>query len=192
MLTAWRGHGTECKKMKTSPTKWLNENVARDAAQLALGIVLAAALLAVVGYLGILVPAIWRFVWLAFMSFGILCLAWPAAILLCVGGYASLALGLRLNTERFRSTLLWAFSPLVLPATILLIAAVFWYDEGPYLRWPEVAITILLLSQLPLGAALILSQRGARWFVLALWATIFAYSIGAWMMSYMAVTGDWV
>jgi hypothetical protein len=128
------------------------------------------------------------------MSFEILCLVWPVGILLIGGTAASLWLGLRLNTQRFRSTLLWGLSPLFLPATILLCGVMFWYDTAPGgpLRWPEFAITILLLSQLPLGAALVLSQRGARWFVLALWTAIFAYSIGAWIMSGMAVTGDWL
>jgi hypothetical protein len=143
--------------------------------------------------MGSALEAILRFGYLAVMSIGVLPLAWPGGLLLVGGSISALILGTKLQKDTFLRAWRWGLSPLVLSAGILLCGVLFWDND---LRgnspWPETAIHVLLLAHIPLAAVLAFCQPGARLFVLALSAAIFGYSIGAWTMSGMAITGDWL
>jgi hypothetical protein len=139
--------------------------------------------------------AIFRFGWLAVMAILFFPMTWPGCVLLVGGSVAAIILGEKvekLGKDTLRRAWRWGLSPLMLSAGILVCGALFWDAVDYGLRWPEFAIHLLLLAHIPLAALLAFFQPGARWFVLALSVAIFGYSFGAWVMSGMAITGDWL
>jgi hypothetical protein len=129
------------------------------------------------------------------MSFQVIFwLMWPAGVVFIAGAIGGLLSALKVEPRRLKTAFISALIPLVLPASILLCGALFWYDSGGKpSKSAEIVITILLLANLPLGVLLAVFQRGmARLFVLSVSTVIFGYSIGAWIASGMAITGDWL
>jgi hypothetical protein len=134
---------------------------------------------------------VFGFAWLAIMAVLFLPMTWPGVVLLVGGSIAAIILAGKLDADRVKRAWRWGMSPLVLSFGILVCGAVFWDDQ---LNWRSAvaAIHVLLLAHIPMAGLLAFFQPGARWFVLALSVAIFGYSFGAWVMSGMAITGDWL
>jgi hypothetical protein len=140
------------------------------------------------------VETIERFFWLGFMSLRILFLVWPVGLLFISGTVGALIAAPKVDPRQIRAVLTRGLGLLVVPTIILLCGVLFWESSAsPPSHSAELTITVLLLANLPVGALLVWYERGInRWFMLALVVATFGYSIGAWTMSGMAITGDWL
>jgi hypothetical protein len=136
-----------------------------------------------------------HFFWLAAQALDVALLFPPTAVLTLVGGISAFVLVWAVPREHWRRALAGAIIPLALPVTILLCGVLLAYDtdlDEVAPRWPEWLVAGLLLTHLPLGAALVALLQGARWFSLAVSVVVFGYSCGAAIMSTMSVSGRWL
>ncbi len=135
-----------------------------------------------------------RFFWLGFMPLHIIFLVSPSDPLFISGTVGSLIASPKVDPQQIRAVLIHGLGLLVVPTIILLCGVLFWENStSPPSHSAELTITVLLLANLPVGALLVWYERGInRWFMLGLVVAVFGYSIGAWTMSGMAITGDWL
>jgi len=139
--------------------------------------------------------ALFYYLWLAVQSVTVLVLLPYAGILFLAGAFMALVFAFRLRPEQRLRALAGTFASLVIPAAVLLCGVVFAHNpllDSKAPTWPLQLIHGLLVAQLGLGALLVSLLRGIRFFVLAMSTAAFGYAIGAWFISGMSISGEWL
>ena len=137
--------------------------------------------------------------WLAEQATGGMHIFWPNFFWLVFIGVLLMIvftlIGAVLRHDFTAHNLLWSFVPIVVPLVIIAWGVIF-KNTGYVVRlewpWQANALYGLFFLQIPVSAIAVWRAVHVRLFALSISAVVSHYSIGAWFVAAMSITGDWI